>query len=194
MWIRESIGSLNKITRSGGEGVPVQWLIDINRYLLICFVEFTNLLGAIVLKTAVGQLIVVSKGDVDGLSQCFLHVDVDERIEFLIIDQQFQIQWNGAEHRSHPSRNFGVITCCDGDILAGSHHVTLVALCSFEVVERDVSDAHGFFTHFEHEILQVEVVGTIVVFVHADGCCLSCSRTVDGHNECFGVVIGAHAQ
>ena len=147
-----------------------------------------------VLKPAVRQLIVVSEGDVDGLSQRLLHVDVDERIEFPVIDKQFQIQRNGSQHRAHPCVDIGIVAFCDGNIPVCRHHVSLIALCSFEVVERDVADAHGLFSGFEHEILQVEVVGTIAIFVHADGCRLSRSRTVDGHDECVGVVLGAHAQ
>ena len=125
-----------------------------------------------ILKPAVGQLIVVSEGDVDLLSLRLLHVDVDKRIELLLIDKQFQIQRNGFQQRTHPLRNIGIVACCDGNIPVCRHHVSLVALSSFEVVECDVSDAHGSSIHFEHEILQVEVVGTIVVFVHADGCVL----------------------
>ena len=194
VWIRESIGGLNKITRSGSEGVPVQRLLHVDCYLLIRIVEFSYLLCAIILKPAVWQLIVVSKGDVNGLFQCLLHVDVDKRIELLIINKQFQIQRNGSQHRAHPCVNIGIVAFCDGNIPVCRHHVAFAACCSLQVVECDVSDTHGLIAYLQHEILQVEVIGTIVVFVHADGCCLSRSRTIDGHDECFGVVIGAHAQ
>ena len=123
------------------------------------------------LEVAVGHVVVgptyefVAEGDVDELLHDFAQVEVDDGAQLAFAKHGSYLYRQLTERGTHPEQHILVVAFRDADILIGAQEDGIANRFWRDVEQLDIAHGHRLVAVHQDEILQVEVVET-VVFVH----------------------------